>query len=437
MEVSSVTSSSLDSCLIQQDGRVIWHPYTQVEIDPPPVPIRSASGALLWGTDGTPYVDGTSSWWVTLHGHCHPEIHARISRQLSQLDHCMFGGLTHEPAVTLAEKLLSLAGPHFSRVNYSDNGSTAVETALKIAFQYGYNRQGVHAPYRFIAFNGAHHGETLGAMAVSDRSRFIRPFQSLLFPVEFIDPPVKGREEHSVRQLQEILAGGSVACFIFEPGLQGCGGMIPHDLSVLDQLIGMCRDQGVITIADEVLTGFGRLGPIFVSHRLVNQPDMICLSKGLTGGVLPMGATLAAEFLFDGFRDSQREKAFLHGHAYSGNPVGCAAALASLDLLLTERCELQRQRIEFRHHEFVSQWTEHELLSRCDVIGTILAIEYRVASTGYFSQLRNSLIKHFLKHRIILRPFGNRIHVIPPYCITEDQLTSIYESIISSFEVVS
>lgn len=421
--------------LTERDSQHIWHPYTQVALEAPVIPIVRAQGALLYDSRGDAHIDAISSWWVTLHGHCHPHLMTRIREQLDILDHVMFAGFTHQGAVELAGRLLSLVSPHLTRVFYTDNGSTAVEVALKIACQYWYNRTAQRPRTRIIAFHGAHHGETFGAMSVSDRSRFIRPFEPFLFDVDFIEPPVEGRQELSLEQMKNSLRQNDVACFIYEPCLQGSAGMVPHDPRALESLIGLCRDAEVVTIADEVLTGFGRLGPLFASNDLAYPPDMICLAKGLTGGVLPMGVTLCAEQLYEAFYSPDRSKALLHGHAYCANPIGCAAALASLELLETDACDQKRSAIEARHRNFQSRYSEHPALKRCDVMGTVLSLEYSSGESSYFSESRDRLMTHFRERRVQLRPFGNSVHVLPPYCISAEQLDAVYDAIISSLEI--
>jgi adenosylmethionine---8-amino-7-oxononanoate aminotransferase len=433
MRIAPLLSSPF--ALTRRDEKVIWHPYTQVQTDPAATPIVRGEGALLFDANGRPYIDAISSWWTIIHGHNHPAIRERIYKQLQQLDHVMFSGFTHEPAIELAENLLALAPEPLARVFYSDNGTTAVETALKIACQYWHNRQGEQARRKIIAFRGAHHGEGFGAMAVSDR--FVHPFIPFLFRVEFIHPPTRGQESRSLDELRRCSADGSAAAFIYEPSLQAVAGMVPHDPAALTELISLCREREIVTIADEVFTGFGRLGPLLVSTSLGAPPDMICLSKGLTGGVVPLGATLCAEFLFEAFRSTDRAKALLHGHAYCGNPIGCAAALANLDLLLTDNCDFQRSKIEALHRDFAAKWAGHPTLVRCDVRGTVLALEYKCSDPTYFSAMRNRLIAQSLESGVILRPLGNTLHVVPPYCISEEQLAHVYETLVATFEVTS
>ncbi len=417
--------------LSERDRAIIWHPFTQHLTDPCPIPIVKAQGAYLFSEDGEKYIDAISSWWTNVHGHAHPHIVEMITKQAQTLEHVMFADFTHEPAILLAERLLPILPRGLSRFFYSDNGSTAVEIALKIAFQYSYNNSPEKPKRKIIAFRGAYHGDTFGAMSAAVRSTHNRPFWPFLFDVDFIDPPYHGKEDVSLKQLEELIGKDDTACFIFEPLVQGFSGMVMHSASGLSQLMKKCRDHHILLIADEVMTGFGRTGPLFASDQLSEPPDMICLSKSLTGGALPLALTVCTEELYEGFLSEERSRAFLWGHTYTGNPLGCAAALASLDLLLTPQCHRQRVTIEAAHQSFKQRWGSQ--WKRCDVLGTILALEYFDPSdTRYFSKMRDRLSRHFLNHRIVIRPFGNVVHVMPPYCIEEDDLNAVYQSLLES-----
>lgn len=347
----------------------------------------------------------------------------------------MFSEFTHESAVNLAEKLLSLLPQAFERVFYSDNGSTAVETALKIAFQYWYNENPKTKRKKVITFTNAYHGDTFGAMSVSEKALFTTPFLHALFDVHQIDPPTASNEEQTLEKLSSILNREDSACFIFEPQIQGVGGMMKHSIEALDKCIALCREAGVLTIADEVMTGLGRTGPNFAIERLNNTPDMICLAKGLTGGFLPLGATITTGDLYDRFLSTDRAKALLHGHSYTANPPSCAAALASLELLDSAECIAARAHIEARHKEFFDSVKEHPKLIRSHVSGTILALEYEDGKTGsYYNPLRDRLAAHFKRRNLLIRPFGSSIHIVPPYCIRDDQLDEIYAAIEETLE---
>lgn len=426
------TTDLTASDIAKKDRSFVWHPFTQAHTAHAPIPIAKGEGAYLYTHDGTRYFDAISSWWVTIHGHAHPHIATRIAQQALLLEQVIFADFTHSPAAALAEKLVTLQGRSHGRVFYSDNGSTAVETALKIAIQYHFNKSALLPKTKIISFTNAYHGDTFGAMSTSGVTPFNRPFWPLLFEIKQITPPYPGQEDQSKQQLEHLLKQGDVACFIFEPIIQGVGGMLTHSAKGLDALIELCHQYNVITIADEVMTGFGRTGPLFACNALNNRPDITCLSKGLTGGFLPLGATVCKEEIYEGFLSEKLEKALLHGHSYCGNPLACSAALANLDLLLDPLCTLQRQHIEQQHRSFLNSYGSHPRLIRCEVVGTILILELRdepQQKLGYFTTKRDKIIDFFLSHHIILRPFGNVLHLMPPYCSSTADLQHVYECI--------
>jgi len=420
------------SSLVEKDRAFIWHPFTQMQTARPPIPIVRAKGAYLYAEGGSRYLDAISSWWVNLHGHAHPYIVQKIKSQAEILEHVIFADFTHGPAVELASRLLSILPGAMSKVFYSDNGSTAVEAALKIALQYWHNRNSPKT--KVICFKNSYHGDTFGAMSAAGRNEFNRPFWKHLFDVESIDPPLTGQEDLSLSQLRSILNQGNVACFIFEPLVLGSGGMIMYPPHGLDKLIQCCKQHHVLTINDEVMTGFGRTGTLFASQQLAENSDLICLSKGLTGGFLPLGVTACTEDIFNAFLGEHLHQAFLHGHSYTANPLACSSALASLDLLLENSCSLQRKMIEACHQDFCNQWRLHPKLKRCEHRGTILALEYQTENRSYFQSIRDRLYHFFLSKGILLRPLGNVLYVLPPYCIQADELQFIYDQIILTLE---
>lgn len=418
----------------ERDRKSIWHPWNIRKIsDAYPITIVRGEGVYVYDEDDTPYLDAISSWWVNLHGHCHPYITRKIVQQLGMLEHVMFNDFTHPPAVEFADKLLKNMPAEMTRVFFSDNGATAVEAALKIALQFWFNQQSATRKKVIISFKGGFHGETFGTMSTAGKNLFNRPFWSHLFHVETIIPPLKGSENESLIQLKETLASGDVAAFIFEPLVMGVGGMNCYSAEILDHMIEMCQKEHVITIADEVMTGFGRLGPLFASSLLANQPDIICLSKGITGGFLPLGATVCKEFLYKAFHTGNADEAFLHGHSYTGNPLACTAALASLELLLKEECQQSRNSIALAHQAFCEKWKGHIKLKRCESVGTLLILEYRSKERSYFNSIGQVLHRHFINHHVLLRPLGNVLYVMPPYCITQEQLAWIYGLIEETF----
>lgn len=420
--------------LLSRDARYVWHPYTQMKTAPTPLPIVRGEGALLFTEDGRTLIDGISSWWVNIHGHSHPYIADRIAAQARKLEHVIFSGFTHPPAVDLAERLLEILPGDMARVFYSDNGSTAVEIAVKMAIQYFYN-QGESRP-RIVAFDQAFHGETFGAMSLSGELALFDAFEKHLFRVDRIPAPFPGREKESLEALQAILAKGDTCAFIFEPLIMGAGGMLIYEPEALDSLIKCCHDHGVLAIADEVMTGFGRTGKIFACDYLTETPDLMCLAKGLTGGVLPLSVTACTEEIFNAFYSEDKKRTFFHGHSFTANPLGCAAALASLDLTLSEECRQNITRLEERHQHFLEEVKGHPALINIRARGTILAMEFHTPDqTSYFNNMRDRLYNFFLDRDIILRPLGNVIYVMPPYCLTTEQLDTIYGALREALEV--
>ncbi|WP_181305545.1 adenosylmethionine--8-amino-7-oxononanoate transaminase [Rufibacter sp. XAAS-G3-1] len=415
----------MDNSLSNRDQLVNWHPYTQMQTAPPPIGIARGQGAVLYAEDGKEYIDAVSSWWVNIHGHAHPHIAARVSEQLSTLEHVIFAGFTHAPAVELSERLLRLLPQNQSRVFYSDNGSTAVEVALKMALQYWFN-QGKDKT-KIIALEGSYHGDTFGAMSVSERSVFTRPFQQYLFDVEFLPVPVPGNEEASYEHLETLLTRQDIAAFVFEPLVLGTAGMVMYSPAVLDKLMELCRKNGVLIIADEVMTGFGRTGKRFACDYLTQQPDLMCFSKGLTGGTMALGVTTCSQEIFASFLSEDKTRAFFHGHSYTANPVACAASLASLDLVENDLFLENLDRISGSHAVFAQSLSGKPGIKACRQTGTILAIEFEVGQTTYFHSLRDQLYTLALENGVLLRPLGNIVYVLPPYCITQTQLEKVYQ----------
>lgn len=421
--------------IVERDKQSIWHPYTQMGNSHDPLVIDKGKGAYLFTQDGRRLIDAVSSWWVNLHGHSHPYINAKLKMQLDKFEQAMFTDFTHAPAVELAEKLIAISPGNMARVFFSENGSTAVESGIKMALQFWYNLDPQTPRKRVICFKNGYHGDTFGAMSVSGRTHYNKPYWDHLFCTSSIDPPQNGNEEASFAQMETILKMNDTACFIYEPLIQGPGGMRTYSRRGLQQLLELCEAYGIISIADEVMTGFGRTGHLFASDVLSSKPSIICLSKGITGGYLPLGATLCRENIFDAFLSKEASKAFLHGHSYCGNPLACTAAAASIDLLLGEQCADQRRVIEAKHREFAAQLEGNPLLKRCEVLGTILILEYAESKEpSYFSSLGPILKSHFIKRNIIVRPLGNVLYLILPYCISEDDLEEIYACIMETLE---
>ena len=335
---------------MQKNNYNIWHPYTAMKTADPPILISSTKGSEIYDEEGNCYIDAISSWWVNLHGHCNETISKSVQEQLETLEHVIFAGFTHKPAIELCENLLSILPKNQSRIFFSDNGSTAVEVALKIAIQYRANRG--EPQKNIISLEGSYHGDTFGSMSVSSRSIFTKPFEEHLFHTTFIPVPSKKNKEYLFNKFKKIIGSSQTAAFIFEPIVQGVAGMNMYEAEHLDTLISICKENRVITIADEVMTGFGRLGKNFASDFLSQSPDIICLSKGLTGGFMPLGVTSVTEEIYQTFFSDDFHKTFFHGHSYTGNPLSCAAANASIQLLQKAETKKKIDMISKSHLQF-------------------------------------------------------------------------------------
>lgn len=418
--------------LTEKDKAYVWHPFTQMKLADPPILIEKAKGCTLYAADGKTYIDAVSSWWVNIHGHANDVIGARIAQQAKVLEHVIFAGFTHEPAITLAEKLIQILSAHFSKVFFSDDGSTAIEVGVKMALQYWHN-QGQTKKTKIIAFENAYHGDTFGAMAAGARSAFTQPFHSHLFEVHHIPAPTAESVEESITRFKKIAAIGEVAAFIFEPLIQGSAGMLMHEPKPLDKLLSVAKENDILCIADEVMTGFGRTGKNFAINYLQNQPDIICLSKGITGGFLPLGVTVSTQKIFDAFYADDITKTLFHGHSYTANPLACAAANASIELLLDKACQQQIKWITNSHQLYAGRMSTHPFVKSFRCRGTILALELNTQqNTSYFNTIRKDAYDFYLKNGVLLRPLGNVIYVMPPYCITKEELDKVYEVITQS-----
>lgn len=421
--------------LLDKDQRYIWHPYTQHKTAGSPLEVVWAEGSFLYTADGKSIFDAISSWFVILHGHCHPYLIAKVQEQFSRLEQVIFAGFTHQAAVQLGERVVSLLPEGYSKVFYSDNGSTAVEVALKMALQYWQNQGQMKK--RILAFRGGYHGDTFGAMSVSDRGVFTQAFSEFLFPVDFIDAPLLSKPRgEALRELEKTLAAHQdYAAFIFEPMVLGVGGFLLQDETELSLMIRCAKEHGVLCIADEVLTGFGRTGKTFASEYLNEQADIICLAKGLTGGTLPLAMTVSSEAVYQGFLSDDKNKTFYHGHSFAANPLACAAALANLDLLLKKECRDARKRISESHKNFAKTLLEDSKAKTWfnDIrhLGTILALEWKTPQeTHYHNSLRDRMYAFFLERGQLLRPFGNVLYIVPPYSAAVQDLEQTYSTIL-------
>ncbi len=410
----------------ERDKNNIWHPFTQQKTADAPIHIESAKGSVLFSSDGKKYIDAISSWWVNIHGHGNEYIANKIAEQAKKLEHVVFAGFTHTPAIELAERLIQILPTEFSKVFYSDNGSTSVEVAIKMALQYWYN-QGITNKTKILAFENAYHGDTFGAMSVGGKSAFNKPFHQHLFEVIHLPLPTGNNLEALKIRIQELSNQDTIAAFIFEPLIQGAGGMIMYEAEYLDELLSVAKQNDIICIADEVMTGFGRTGNTFAIDYLQNQPDIICLSKGITGGFMPFGVTVCSQNIYDSFYSDDKQKTFFHGHSYTANPLSCVAANASLDLLLAEKCINEIKRISKSHSDFVNEIKDDASIKNIRHLGTIIAFEIDTSEdTSYFNSISNKVYNFFIERGVLLRPLGNVIYIMPPYCITTDELNAVY-----------
>ncbi|MBL4653383.1 MAG: adenosylmethionine--8-amino-7-oxononanoate transaminase [Flavobacteriales bacterium] len=413
--------------LSARDKQVIWHPYTQIKGAVDAIPIVKGEGSYLIDESGNRYLDAISSWWVNTHGHAHPHIAKKVSEQLHTLEHSIFAGFTHPKAVELAERILEKL-PNQSRVFFSDNGSTAVEVALKMAFQYWSNKG--HEKNKVIVLEGSYHGDTFGSMSVSARGGFNQPFEQFLFDVLPIPFPKKGEEECTILALKEVLQQDGISSIIVEPLIQGAAGMRMYSPEVLEELFTLCRERNVLIIADEVMTGFGRTGKLFATDYIETKPDLVCMSKGLTGGTMALGLTAATSQIYEAFISDDKLKTFFHGHSFTANAVACSAACASLDLFDEQQTWDNIARIEIRFAKFAEEMKTTALFADVRHIGTVIAFELKTeGESSYFNNKREDIYNHFFEKKIILRPLGNVIYFLPPYCIEQEDLERVLKEI--------
>ena len=418
----------------------IWHPFTNSALDPAPIEIESAEGVWLCAKDGRKIIDAVSSWWVNLHGHANPRIAAAIAEQARKMEHVILAGFTHQPAEKLAAGLGKWLPRELTHLFFSDDGSTAVEVALKLAMQH-FSNSGRAEKCEIVALEHGYHGDTAGAMSVSDDSPFTDPFRTMRYPVHRVHSaycyrcPVGLKREtchiECVQKFEALLEERSdrIAAVIVEPLLQAAGGMIVHPVEFLQKVRALCSKHDVLLIADEVLTGFGRTGKMFACDLAGVAPDLMCLSKGITGGFLPMGVTLCSDRVQGAFHSENRMHTFYHGHSYTGNALACAAATASLQIFADEPVFERIAGIAKIHAERLGQLRKFAVVGDTRQIGTIAAIELRTDDAGYLSAMRPKLYRFFLERGVLLRPLGNVVYVLPPYVISPDELHRVWDVI--------
>jgi adenosylmethionine-8-amino-7-oxononanoate aminotransferase len=407
-------------------GSPVWHPFTQHGLGEPIPLVTHAEGVLLHTADGRRVIDAISSWWVTTHGHCHPRIMAAIAAQTQKLDQIIYAGWTHEPAETLARGLTAIMPPALTHVFYSDSGSTSVEVALKMALGFWANRG--EARHRILVLEHSYHGDTIGAMSVGARGVFNRAYAPLLFDVGTIPFPAEGHEQVTLDAL-ETACREQPAAFIVEPLILGAGGMLIYPAHILAEMRAICARHDVLFIADEVMTAWGRTGTLLACEQAEVVPDILCLSKGLTGGAIPLAVTMATQAIFDAHLSDDRAKMFFHSSSYTANPIACAAAVANLEIW---RDEPVLQRIADLGARQQARLDGIEGVAGKRRIGTIAAMEVPVPDGGYLAAIGPRLLKHFRELNVLLRPLGNTVYVMPPYCISDAELDTIYNAIVTA-----
>ena len=414
------------------DKNHLWHPLTQHQLYPDHIAIDKAEGVLLFDTEGNQYIDAISSWYTCMYGHCNPYITEKVSTQMKKLDHVVFTGFTHQPAVELANKLISILPKNQQKLFFSYNGSTSVDIAIKMALQYHFNKG--EKKQKIIAFEDGFHGDTFGAMSVSGLSIYNGSFEDYFLQVERIPTPNKNNFQEVKNLLLKHSKTNDIAAFIYEPLVQGAAAMQMHKPEHLNELIEIAKNHNIITIADEVMTGFGKTGKYFASQHMKNLPDIICLSKSLTGGLVPMAITTCTLEIFNAFLSDKMEKGFFHGHTYSANPTSCTAASASIDLLQSDEIQQNIKMIISSHEQFNQRIKNHPKVKNTRQQGIIFAIDFDLTTERY-GNLRYKLFDFFMKKGVYLRPLGSTVYILAPFTTSKKQLQKIYAAIEESLEV--
>lgn len=412
--------------LSERDQKHLWHPLTQHKLHPKMLGIVKAKGAVLFDEHGKEYIDGISSWYTSVYGHCNDAIIAKVYAQMQQLDQVVFSGFTHEPAIALSEALISLLPENQEKLFFSDNGSTATEIGIKMALQYHHNLGKKRSV--LMAFEDGFHGDTFGAMSVSGLSVYNGPFEDYFIEVKRIPVPTDANLEGLLHELENTMDLDAVAGFIYEPLVQGAAAMKMHKAEHLEKILKVIKSHGVLAIADEVMTGFGKTGRHFASDYMTEKPDIICMSKALTAGMLPMAVTSCTQNVYDAFYSDDIAKGLFHGHTYTANPLACAAALAGIELLKSEEIQKNIGQIIQWHQEFDAQIKDHPKVAATRQTGIIYALDLNIVMERY-GNVRDKLFQHFMDAGVFLRPLGNTIYISAPYIITKDQMQRIYDSI--------
>ncbi|MBN9235750.1 adenosylmethionine--8-amino-7-oxononanoate transaminase [Mesorhizobium hungaricum] len=405
----------------------VWHPFTQHATEPVPPMIARTEGAYVVTLDGKRILDAISSWWVITHGHRHPKIVEAIRDATETLDQVIFAGLSHEPAERLASALVDMTPAGLDWVFYSDSGSTSVEVALKMAL--GFHRNNGAPRSRIVVMEHSYHGDTIGTMSVGARGVFNAAYEPLLFEVDTIPFPAAGQEQRTLDAFERLTRDAKVAALIVEPLVLGAGGMLMYPASVLAELKLIAERSDTLFIADEVMTGWGRTGTMFACEQAGIAPDILCTSKGLTGGSLPLAATLATDAIFRAHYSNDRARTFFHSSSYTANPIACAAALANVAIWNSEPVAARVAALSRVQAQKVARFKKDPRFENVRTTGTIAALDLRVGNAGYLAAVGPRLRAFFLERGLLVRPLGNVIYVLPPYCVTSSELDRLYDAI--------
>lgn len=400
----------------------VWHPFTQHGLDEPTPLVSRAEGAALYTADGRRIIDAISSWWVTTHGHRNPRIMAAIADQAGRMDQIIFAGWTHEPAEALARALVEMMPAPLAHVFYSDSGSTSVEVAIKMALGYWLNRG--EPRHRILTLEHGYHGDTIGGMSVGARGVYNRAYTPLLFDVDTI--PFPAGDGRNTLDALEAMCRHEPAALIVEPLVLGAGGMLFYEPAILAEMRAICARAGVLFIADEVMSGWGRTGTLLACDQAGIVPDILCLSKGLTGGAIPLAVTMTTAEIFDAHRSTDRAQMLFHSSSYSANPIACAAGLANLEIW---RDEPVLDRVAMLGRRQQERLARLENVRNARILGTIAACELGSGTGDYLAAIGPGLLAFFRERDVLLRPMGDTVYVMPPYCISEPELDAVYEAL--------
>ena len=417
--------------LAERDKKHLWHPLTQHKIASDALGIVKANGVKLYDENGKEYIDGISSWYTCVYGHCNEFITDRVAAQMKNLDQVVFSGFTHKPAVELSEALMKILPEGQQKLFFNDNGSPATEIGIKMALQYHHNLGNDRKV--MLAFEEGFHGDTFGAMSVSGLSVYNGAFEDHFISVERIPVPKGDNNQEVLEQLKQVIKTHNIAGFIYEPLVQGAAAMKMHDADGLNDILKVCKENDIVCVADEVMTGFGKTGKYFASDYIETKPDIVCMSKALTAGLLPMGLTSCSQKIYDAFYSDEIAKGLFHGHTYSANPLACAAALAGIELLTSEEMQSNIKRIENLHQAFAEKIKDHPKVTNIRHLGIIFAFDLNVKMERY-GNIRNQLFSYFMENGVYLRPLGNTIYITAPFIASDEEMQKIYDTIEGVFD---